>query len=197
MDVFSLTTTTSGAILNELRATDCFFETSSIDCATVFNNVDLMAEGYHEITDKTHTWSRCYVGILAGVPSGVVLTIRHTFIANWDGAIVGTFNDDTPIAKASIDDKDITASVTTADGQTSGASFTKAPLGYPQIMVGDAAGLVQVPIGNGVKTKSCYASRDGGATALSLNSLKAGDTVYWNGSIAGYELSTSMLISYP
>jgi len=45
--------------------------------------------------------------------------------------------------------------------------------------------------GDGVKTKSAYFSVDGGTTARAISAIVSGDTLFWNGVIAGYELSGS------
>ncbi len=49
---------------------------------------------------------------------------------------------------------------------------------------------VAVEVGNGSITKACYFSRDGGTTAVAFSDLQLGDTLYWNGLIAGYDLTT-------
>lgn len=58
---------------------------------------------------------------------------------------------------------------------------------------------------NGVQTElgdltaPCYFSGDGGATARTLGTggtLVSGDLLYWNGSIAGWDLSASDRITY-
>ena len=43
----------------------------------------------------------------------------------------------------------------------------------------------------GDRTGECYFSNDGGLTARASNSIVAGDTLYFNGNIAGFDLSTS------
>jgi hypothetical protein len=92
----------------------------------------------------------------------------------------------------SFSDKEITATATSSDGDTSGASLSATPTGYVQVMVNG----VQVVTGDAVKTKTCYWSRDSGTTALALNALASGDTLYWNGSIAGFQLTTSHIITF-
>ena len=41
------------------------------------------------------------------------------------------------------------------------------------------------------KSGPIYFSADGGTTAKTIANITAGDSLYWNGSIAGYELETS------
>jgi hypothetical protein len=60
---------------------------------------------------------------------------------------------------------------------------------------------IEYEVGDAVKTKSCYFSGDGGTTAKSFSSSHAngkiskGDELYWNGSVAGFELVNGWRIS--
>jgi len=96
---------------------------------------------------------------------------------------------------ATFDDKHIQATATTNDGDTTGVSLTNTPTGAVQIMVGDIAGKVEVQAGDASKVAVCYWSRDAGVTALALNALQTNDTLYWNQSEAGYNLTTEYFIS--
>lgn len=40
----------------------------------------------------------------------------------------------------------------------------------------------------------CYFSNDGGATAKAVTELAVGDELYWNGNVAGYDLSVSDIV---
>lgn len=53
---------------------------------------------------------------------------------------------------------------------------------------------VGVSEGNGVRTAASYFSGDGGATARLIANIQAGDELYWNGAIAGFDLSPSDVI---
>lgn len=75
---------------------------------------------------------------------------------------------------------------TTADGDSTGLTITYTPFDDSAVIV-KVNGL-QVNLGNGAKDESCYFSADGGTTARSVADITAGDTLYWMGSIAGYEL---------
>ena len=48
-------------------------------------------------------------------------------------------------------------------------------------------GIYQI-IGDGVRTTDCYFSSDSGVTAKTIANLTSGDTLYWNGVIAGFDL---------
>ena len=47
---------------------------------------------------------------------------------------------------------------------------------------------MEVNLSDGNKLKECYFSRDGGSSSVLIQDIIAGDTLYWNGSIAGYQL---------
>ena len=81
---------------------------------------------------------------------------------------------------------------TVGNFQTTGLTiaFTPASASYVRILLN---GVGQV-LGNGVKTKDCYFSADGGVTAKLISSIAAGDTLYWNGIIAGFDLSVLDLV---
>jgi hypothetical protein len=83
------------------------------------------------------------------------------------------------------------ASATSSDGDTSGVTIAATPEGMVQIFVNG----LQQELGQGVKTKDCYFSVDSGTTAKAITAIASGDTLYWNGSIAGYQLDTNDKIS--
>jgi len=89
--------------------------------------------------------------------------------------------------------ENMTASVTTADGQIATATAIAAtPNNYVQVFINGAK---QV-LGDGVKTKDCYFSGDGGTTARAIGSIVSGDSLYWNGSIAGFELAATDKVDF-
>lgn len=91
--------------------------------------------------------------------------------------------------------KQMTASATTADFQVACATTivtTPTSDGYVQIMVNG----VQQVLGDGVKTKDCYFSVDGGTTARAISAITAGDTLYWVGSVASWQLATTDVIDF-
>lgn len=101
----------------------------------------------------------------------------------------------TAAAFATTSNKAMTASATSADGQAACATTIASTPGnhaYVRIYVN---GLAEA-IGDGVKTKSCYFSADGGTTARTIANITAGDTLYWVGSVAGYQLAATDLIDF-
>ena len=77
-------------------------------------------------------------------------------------------------------------SATSNDGDTTGLTITYTPFGDGAVIV-KVNGL-QINIGNGAKDEAAYFSVDGGTTAKSVANIAAGDTLYWMGSIASYQL---------
>lgn len=51
-------------------------------------------------------------------------------------------------------------------------------------------------LGNAARNKACYFSADAGATAKAWNAIASGDELYWVGSIAGFELAATDIISF-
>lgn len=91
--------------------------------------------------------------------------------------------------------KAMAALLTTGDNQlaTSGSvTYTPAPSSYVSVLVN---GTGQV-VGDGIKTKDCYFSSDGGSTALAFSGALSGSLLYWNGSISGFQLGTTDLIDF-
>ncbi len=97
--------------------------------------------------------------------------------------------------------KNMVASATSADGQV--ATVTTVTI-TPATASGGSGGYIGVAVngvlyvvGDGTKVGvACYFSGDGGTTARSMLSVVAGDSLYWNGSIAGFELIASDRIDF-
>ena len=79
-------------------------------------------------------------------------------------------------------------SATTADEDTTGITITYTPFNDSEVKV-TVNGLA-CDIGNGAKNEAAYFSADGGTTARAIADITAGDTLYWMGSVAGFELET-------
>jgi len=51
--------------------------------------------------------------------------------------------------------------------------------------------------GDGTKVSvNCYFSADGGTTARAMKSIVAGDLLYWNGTVAGFQLASTDRIDF-
>lgn len=84
------------------------------------------------------------------------------------------------------------SAATSGDGQTTGLTIANSPaLGsYVRILVNGLG----YELGDGVKTKDCYFSVDSGTTARAISAIASGDTLFWNGVVAGFDLATSDII---
>lgn len=76
--------------------------------------------------------------------------------------------------------------VTSSDGDSTGIAITYTP--FSDSVVTIKINGMEINLGDGVKTEDCYFSNDGGATARAIANIEAGDILYWNGSVAGYQL---------
>lgn len=81
------------------------------------------------------------------------------------------------------------AQETDGDSAATGITIEYTPFQDSKVEV-KVNGIV-VNLGNGVKTKDCYFSNDGGATAKLIKDIEAGDELFWNETYAGYRLDPS------
>lgn len=90
--------------------------------------------------------------------------------------------------------KNMTALVTVSDNDPACATAIAAtPVGYTRVFVNGVA----LDPGDGVKVSvPCYFSGDGGTTPRAIANIVMGDVLYWNGSVAGYQLDTSDRIDF-
>ncbi len=92
-------------------------------------------------------------------------------------------------------DKNKPALATFADGDVAvGSGITATPTGGGYVMA--TVNGKEATVGDGTKVGcDCYFSADGGLTARMLVDVTLGDLLYWNGSVAGYQLATTDRIS--
>tara|TARA_Y100000034_G_scaffold67010_1_gene80863 strand:+ start:2207 stop:3811 length:1605 start_codon:yes stop_codon:yes gene_type:complete len=85
------------------------------------------------------------------------------------------------------DDKSLVPLVTVGDNATTGITISTTPVGdgYVTVRVNGTS----YELGDADKTKDCYFSVDGGATARAIAAIVVGDTLYWNGVLAGFDLA--------
>ena len=78
---------------------------------------------------------------------------------------------------------------TTADGDPTGITITYTP--YADSVVTVKINGIEVNLGDADLLEDCYFSVDGGTSARAMADITAGDSLYWNGSKAGYQLDAS------
>lgn len=89
------------------------------------------------------------------------------------------------------DDKELTPNTTIGNFQSTGITISNIPYGYIIVDINGQS----VSVGDGVRSKDCYFSNDGGANAVSIDNITSGDTLYWNGTIAGLDLDGTDKVS--
>ena len=82
-------------------------------------------------------------------------------------------------------DQDIASAVTTTTNETTGVVLSANPVRGVVLAFLDGAKMV---VGDGVKTKDVYFSRDAGVTALATADVIAGDTLFWTKARESYDL---------
>lgn len=83
-------------------------------------------------------------------------------------------------------DKNINPTVSSGNNSATGILLTYSPYQDSYIMV-EVNG-ISIRLGDGTKDKDAYFSGNSGLVASSIEEVRAGDQLYWNGEIAGYEL---------
>lgn len=78
---------------------------------------------------------------------------------------------------------------TLADGNSTEIAITYTPFRDSSVAI--RVNGIEINLGDGVKTDAAYFSNDGGTTAKAIANIEAGDILYWNGSIAGYQLDAT------
>ena len=84
------------------------------------------------------------------------------------------------------EDLDKAPLTTSADGDSTGIQITYSPFSDGAVAI--TVNGLGANIGDGAKDEPCYFSSDDGVTAKEIANISAGDTIYWNGSIAEFEL---------
>jgi len=88
-------------------------------------------------------------------------------------------------------DQSLEATISQTIGNESGTGITIEYTPFKDSKVDVKINGVQVNIGDGIKTKDCYFSGDGGITARLIKDIQAGDELFWNNDIAGFELDSA------
>lgn len=106
-------------------------------------------------------------------------------ILRFNSGISSLINDEKYLSTPTSYNKNESSSSTSGDYSSTGLTIYGDPVGtWIEVKVNG----ISYEVGNGVRTKYCYFSNDGGATARTWANTTAGDELYWNGTIAGFEL---------
>lgn len=112
----------------------------------------------------------------------------------WIDSIVGRFESTstTGITEVGVGtgiDLNKVSAITEVDNDSTGIAITFTPFHDSIVMI--KVNGIEINLGDGVKTEAAYFSNDEGLTAKLIADITAGDILYWNGSIAGYELDAT------
>lgn len=151
------------------------------------------ALGPGEVSDGSFTFVGH--GTLAG--TGWLLTTNNPIVVDTTPLSFAQFNRSVRPTTA---DKSLQSAATTGNYQTTGITISATPAlgGHVQVNVNG----IGVPVGDGhrddlgdfTNNVGAYFSGDGGATARAQSAIVAGDTLYWNGTHIGYDLTTAYKI---
>lgn len=134
-------------------------------------------------------------GIVNSVVAGTGISVNSADPAN--PIVSATGSSGGSVLRAN---KGMAASLTTADGQVACATTVATTPAASSTLGGYIAVRVNgvgYEIGDGTKVAvDCYFSGDGGTTARAMKSIVAGDLLYWNGSVAGFQLATTDRIDF-
>ena len=95
----------------------------------------------------------------------------------------------------SIFNKNMAALLTSSDGEPAvgvGVASTPTEDGYVGVLINGLA----VTVGDGVKTDDCYFSGNAGVDPRLIADIVAGDVLFWNGSVALFELATDDRVDF-
>lgn len=199
----NVTLTAPGAALDgvTVSAGDRFLAfgqtTGSENGIYVWNGAAVAATRATDFDNNSEVTDGAMVPIGQGTLAGKVkeLTTNDPIVVGTTALVFADFIPASSSAVPTTSNKFMTASVTTADGDVASATgLAASPVnsGYVGVNInGDTP-----EIGNAVKTKDCYFSGDSGATARAFGAIVSGDKLYWNGSIAGYQLAATDKISF-
>jgi hypothetical protein len=124
---------------------------------------------------------------IAAIPDGTLLARVGLAIVGISATLIGSTGERA--------NKQMAASTTAVDNALACATavavapaISSAAGGYVGVQVNG----VEYFVGDGTKVAvDCYFSGDGGATARTMKLIVAGDLLYWNGSIAGFQLAAA------
>lgn len=177
------------SIIGGTSATFSYIDSDTIDFTTIG-----LASVTADVKNNSLTASHLNTGSNGGATAGYILSVDSSGLFSWRDLPTGGGTS----GVLSYSDKSYTMPFNTSgDGSTTGLTITNTPV--EGSYVGMFVNGQEFEVGYGSTTSApCYFSNDGGTTArgtISPNNVQSGDTLYWNGSVAGTELYTTWRIS--
>lgn len=141
-------------------------------------------------------------GAVVPIAEGTVNAKKNFKLTTADPIVLGTtalvfedFNPTTTSPVPTTSNKSMAAVATTNDGDVAcntGIASTPPQDSFVLVFING----VMIEVGDGVKTKEAYFSGNSGTTARALIDITSGDKLYWNGSIAGYQLAATDRVDF-
>ena len=131
---------------------------------------------------------------LATQGNGIAGGAGTTLSVQADGTSISVGASGVKAAVPSSGDKAQQSAATSGDGSTTAVTIVATPAGdgYVQVLLNG----IQVELGDGVKTKDCYFSADGGTTAKAISAIVATDVLYWNGVVVEFDLAITDYLDF-
>jgi hypothetical protein len=160
---------------------------------TTYNDSDTIQFSYEDlisgpsvsaiVKDGSLTSSKLDTGLNGGPTAGYLLSVDDNGDFSWVQPSISNILSTT-------DDKNFIVNFNSiGDGYPTGLTISSNPLGHVGVYVNG----VEIDLGYGsTVSNSCYFSDDGGTTAKDIENILAGDVLYWNSSMAGFNLGTEV-----
>lgn len=87
-------------------------------------------------------------------------------------------------------ERNLIPAATSGNNSSTGITLSRQPSPATFIEINVNGSIVDIRDGNG-PDRACYFSADGGLTPKSYTQFSIGDTLYWNGNLAGYDLDST------
>ena len=132
------------------------------------------------------------VAAAAAVGTSVGANIRVSLLDVTESMVIASITPTPATDVQSRQNKGVPALTTAADGAMACAVAVQRTPSLGAFINAAVNGLLVTNVGNGSRIGcEVFFSNDGGLTARPWASISVGDTVHWNGSVAGYELSSN------
>lgn len=182
----------SGGTVSNMPGSQFVLVSLASGATTSYNDTDTIQFSYQDLVtgpsvsaivkDGSLTASKLDTGSNGGATAGYVLSVDSNGEFSW-------ISPNSTVGSSFYDKNFIITSNSTYDGFFTGLTISKTPSGHVAVFING----VEADLSYGVtNSNSCYFSNDGGLTAKSQGNIIPGDGLYWNGTIAGYELTTDL-----
>lgn len=182
----------SGGTFSAMPGSNLVLVTLATGATTSYNDTDTIQFSYDDtifgpsvsaiVKDGSLTASKLDTGSNGGATAGYLLSVDSNGEFSWvspNSTFDLTYNDKNfGMTQNSI-----------GDGFFTGLTITDTPDSYVMVFING----VETDLGYGsTVSSSCYFSSDGGSTAKTIGNVVAGDGLYWNNSLAGFQLTTDL-----